>query len=71
MNRKDTVTVNVPVILFKEDNVQIVFCPSLDISGSGHTIAEAQQSFATTLEAYLQYTINKGTLWADLKKRWI
>lgn len=68
-SKKGTVTVNVPVILFKEDNAQIVFCPALDLSGSGSTIAEAQQSFATTVEVYLDYTINKGTLWTDLKKR--
>jgi len=67
-NKKGTVTVNVPVILFKEDNTQIVFCPALDLTGSGTTIAEAQESFATTVEAYLDYTTNKGTLWIDLKK---
>lgn len=67
-NKKGTVTVNVPVILFKEDNAQIIFCPALDLSGTGNTIAEAQESFATTVEAYLDYTTNKGTLWTDLKK---
>lgn len=67
-NKKGTVTVNVPVILFKEDNARIVFCPALDLSGSGNTISEAQESFATTVETYLDYTINKGTLWTDLKK---
>lgn len=67
-SKKGTVTVNVPVILFKEDNAQIMFCPALDLSGSGNTIAEAQQSFGVVLEEYLNYTTNKGTLWNDLRK---
>lgn len=67
-NKKGIVTVNLAVILFKEDNAQILFCPALALSGSGNTIAEAQQSFAIALEEYLKYTINKGTLWADLRK---
>lgn len=66
--KKSTITVNVPVLLFKEDNAQIMFCPALDISGSGATISEAQKSFSVTLEEYLSYTSNKGTLWNDLKK---
>lgn len=65
---KGTVTVNVPVILFREDNTQIVYCPALDLSGSGNTIVEAQESFTTVVAEYINYTTNKGTLWTDLKK---
>ena len=66
-NEKDSVTVNVSVILFKEDDSQIVYCPALDLSGSGNNVAEAKESFAIVIAEYLTYTIRKGTLWSDLK----
>jgi hypothetical protein len=65
---KGSITVHVPVILFKEDNAHIVFCPALDLSGSGNNESEAKESFVTVVAEYLAYTNNKGTLWTDLKK---
>lgn len=67
-NEKGSVTVTVPVIAFKEDNAQIIYCPALDLSGSGNTESQARESFATVVAGYLNYTTHKGTLWTDLKK---
>lgn len=67
-NEKGNITVKVPVLLFKEDNAHIVFCPALDLSGSGNTEAQAKESFGIAVSEYLNYTTHKGTLWADLKK---
>lgn len=67
-NEKGSVTVNVPVISFKEDNAQIIYCPALDLSGSGNNETEARESFSIVVTEYLNYTTHKGTLWTDLKK---
>jgi hypothetical protein len=67
-NKKRGITVNVPVLSFKEDNAHIIYCPALDLSGSGNTLSEARESFVTVVTEYLDYTTHKGTLWTDLKK---
>ena len=67
-NKKGNITVKVPVLSFKEDNAHVIYCPALDLSGSGNTDAEARESFVITVTEYLNYTTHKGTLWVDLKK---
>ena len=67
-NSKGSYEVILPVISFKEDGAAIIFCPALDLSGSGNTETEAKQSFEIAINEYLNYTTNKGTLTADLKK---
>jgi hypothetical protein len=64
---KGTVNLQVPVISFIDDNTHIFFCPALDLSGYGMDETEARSSFDTVLEEYLNYTINKNSLWKDLK----
>lgn len=66
-NEKGGVMVKVAVISFKEDDAQIIYCPALDLSGSGNTEPQARESFATVVSEYLNYTTHKGTLWTDLK----
>ena len=66
--KKGTVNLQVPLISFIDDNTHIFYCPSLDLSGYGIDETEAKASFDTVLEEYLIYTINKGSLWNDLKK---
>jgi hypothetical protein len=67
-NSKASYTVKLPVLSFKDDNAHIIYCPALDLSGSGHTEAQAKESFAITVTEFLDYTTNKGTLFTDLKK---
>ena len=67
-NEKGNITVKVPVLSFKEENTHVIYCPALDLSGSGNTDAEAKESFVITVAEYLNYTSHKGTLWVDLKK---
>jgi hypothetical protein len=57
-----------PLISFIDDNTHIIYCPVLDLSGYGNDETEARKSFDTVLEEFLTYTINKKTLWTDLKK---
>jgi len=51
-----------PVIIFKDQNNKIFYCPSLDISGYGATENDAYLSFQVVLKEYFRYTTNKGTL---------
>jgi hypothetical protein len=67
-NEKGSITVKVPVLSFKEDNAVIIYCPALDLNGSGNTESEARESFAVTVSEFLNYTSHKGTLWTDLRK---
>jgi hypothetical protein len=59
---------NLDIIIFKEGESIIVYCPPLDLNGYGHSESEAQESFKTVLSEYFRYTLNKDTLKADLLK---
>ena len=50
-----------------DDNMHYIYCPALDLTGYGHTEQEAKNSFEQTLKLYLSYTLNKQTLFADMK----
>jgi hypothetical protein len=62
------ITCKLPVIIFKEDRVNIAYCPALDLSGYGATEREARASFETVLAEYFTYTTRKKTLDQDLAK---
>jgi hypothetical protein len=64
---KNTIKVNLPVMIFEEDGVQIAYVPVLDISGYGHTEEEAKKSLNHCLNEYFSYTVNKNTLFKDLE----
>ncbi len=66
--RKPGYNVQLPVVLFKEENVFIVYCPALDLSASGKTDSQAKSNFSQVVDMYMEYTMNKGTLHTDLKK---
>jgi hypothetical protein len=65
---KGLINLEVPLISFIDDNTHIIYCPVLDLSGYGNDETEAKKSFDTVLEEYFSYTINKKSLWTDLKK---
>lgn len=66
---KNRIKCNLPLIIFKEDDNVITYCPALDLSGYGSTEEEAKKSFEITLSEYFRYTLNKKTLAEDLKKQ--
>jgi hypothetical protein len=65
---KASVKVTVSIIIFEEDGSQIVYCPALDVSGYGKDEAEAHHSFKISLSEFIQYSINKGTFYEELKR---
>ena len=62
-----SVQVDLPLIIFFEDNYHIVFCPALDISAAGKTEAAAMDAFQESLGEFLLYTVRKKTLVSDLE----
>jgi hypothetical protein len=66
---KNKIECTLPLIIFKEDNSYISYCPALDLSGYGETESEANKSFEEVLLEYFRYTVHKSTLATDLKKR--
>ena len=62
-----TVRVNLPVMLFEEDGVQIAYIPVLDLSGYGKSEEEAFSSLEVVIKEYFSYGLKKNTLVDDLK----
>ncbi|MCB5252254.1 MAG: hypothetical protein LHW51_04680 [Candidatus Cloacimonetes bacterium] len=51
---------------FIDEGVYIVYCPALDLSGYGHSIEDAKESFSEVFQQHITYCINKNTLHEDL-----
>lgn len=64
----NTVSINVPIISFQEDELFYVYMPSLDLTGYGDTEKIAMESFMVVLDEFFRYTINKNTLLVELKR---
>jgi predicted RNase H-like HicB family nuclease len=57
-----SITVNVEVVLFKEDTAWITYCPALELSSYGKTKADAKKAFEEVMEIFLAETLEKKTL---------
>ena len=70
MNRIDIyanhIGVRLDVFTYKDNGVQMMFAPSLDLCGYGHTIEEAKRSFEVVVSEFLRYGLENSTLEADL-----
>lgn len=56
------ISMNLPLIVFKEDDAFIFYCPALDLTGCGMTEHEAEESFNISLGEFFLYTTRKNTL---------
>ena len=68
IEKDNKIDVRLPIIIFKEDNIEIAYCPALDVSGYGTNEATALDSFKISLNEFLRYTLNKKTLFSNLKE---
>ena len=63
INKKDDqITVIINVLLYKEDNIWVAYCPALDLSSYGDTEDEARDAFHEAVDIFIQETERKGTL---------
>lgn len=67
---KGNVRVNVGLLLliWQEEKVSYAYAPQLDLTGYGYSETEAKESFNHQLNEFLEYTLNKNTLFKELKR---
>lgn len=65
---KYTVEVLLQLYSWEEDGVYFVYGPAMDLTGYGHTLKEAEDSFSTTMTETLQYMENKSTMFDELER---
>lgn len=59
---KSSVTISVQVLLFKEDDVWVAYCPALELSSYGDDQDDAKKAFDEAMNIFLEETDRKGTL---------
>lgn len=67
-DKKNTYIMSLPVIIFKDGESEIVYCPALDLSGYGKNENEAKESFKVSVNEFFKYSTNKNTLRLELKR---
>lgn len=68
MERSLLTSMEVSVIIFKEEGNIFAYCPSLNLISYGDTEEEAKESFRFIFDEYIQYTTENDTLIEDLLK---
>lgn len=58
----DNITTRVNVVLFKEDDYWIAYCPPLNLSSYWKTKSEAKDAFTNEMRIFLSETVKKNTL---------
>ena len=54
--------------LFRQGDMLVAYCPELDVSSCGHTVAEARANWGTTLRLFLEEAVKMGTLFELLEQ---
>ena len=63
---------SIPLISYIDENLNVVYSPSLDIYGYGVDEQEAKSSFEINLSEYIKYCTSNNSLEIDLRKNgWI
>jgi len=65
---KHRVDIRVDIISWEENNIHFHYAPALDLTGYGHSAQEAKESFHTQLDDFVNYTMNKGTVYDELER---
>ena len=68
MEKLEVESMQINLIVFKEDEGFVAYCPALELCGCGKTESEAQESFNIVLEEYIRYTTEHQTLIVDLEE---
>ncbi len=53
---------NIKVEVYKEDDLYVALCPSLNVSSFGETIEEAKKSLIEAVEIFIEECSEMGTL---------
>jgi predicted RNase H-like HicB family nuclease len=63
-----SLTADLTVLFFEEDNIHFAFVPSLYLTGYGKTTKEASESLKIVLDEFLRYTLEKNTFFVELQR---
>lgn len=67
INIKDgNIAISVSVFIFKDNDVYLAYCPSLDLVGYNTDVEGAKADFEWVLNDYMKDQCNNGTLHEDL-----
>jgi predicted RNase H-like HicB family nuclease len=56
------ISVGVRVLILKEDDLFVAYCPALELSSYGKNIEEAKDNFKDALQIFINETHKRGTL---------
>lgn len=59
---RNSINVDVQVILFQEDGIWVAYCPALELSSYGDDETDAKEAFEEAMQIFLSDTDRKGTL---------
>ncbi len=60
--------VGITVVVFKEEDIFVAYCPALELSPYGDNEMKAKEAFDEALEILIEETSKKGTLERELLK---
>jgi len=58
----DNIKIEIVIILYKDGDYHIAYCPALELSSYGKTEEEAKEYFLDALKIFVSDTVKKGTL---------
>lgn len=56
------IAIDYDMIVFKEDDTFVAYCPELDISSCGNTVEQAKDMLKTAVRLFLEEAEKMGTL---------
>lgn len=59
---KDSIKLQLDVLIIKEEDYLVAYCPALEISGYGKTKSEAKAAFETEIKIFIDETAKSGNL---------
>ncbi|MGD1046995.1 MAG: hypothetical protein ABR936_16960, partial [Bacteroidota bacterium] len=66
--QQGSIEVELEVLISKEGDYFVSYCPALELSSYGNTEKEARKSFDEALDIFVEETSKKGSLEEFLKK---
>jgi hypothetical protein len=60
--KEGSVHINIEVMLFKEHDTFVAYCPALELSSYGVNQADAKKAFEGALSIFIKETSKRGTL---------
>jgi predicted RNase H-like HicB family nuclease len=56
------IPIDYDLIIFKEENTYVAYCPELDISSCGHNVQHAKEMLNMAIKLFLEEAEKMGTL---------